>query len=262
MIIKNNNVVLTKQILKSRSFLTKFYNKIKHKNIVLFPLIEIMPLDNYSKLLDKISKLETFEIVFFSSPNAITFTLKRVKNWPKQVKIGVFGFESLKTLEKFGINYLNFSLIHPKENFNSGTESLLSQIKFTEIKDKKILIINAGGGRELLSKTMESQGVLVEEVASYKRCFTQIENERKIYFEKLLQKKCIWVVSSSEIVNYLLKCSNNIAGNRGILKILESILIVQHERIVYSARKIGFKKILLIEPGDDALFDAIQYEYE
>ena len=87
---------------------------------VLFPLIEIGPLDNDdSAWLDAaIENLEDYAIAVFISPNAVEYSVPRIlerRTWPAQLQAAAIGPGTTAQLAIFGIN----EVIAPSARFDS-----------------------------------------------------------------------------------------------------------------------------------------------
>ena len=65
-------------------------------------------------------------------------------------------------------------------------------------------------------------------------------------------------MSSSEALRTLTELTRQLAGEAGVVKLQQVILLVSHQRIAETAEKCQFKNIHLIGPGDANLLLALQ----
>ncbi|MGH8729462.1 MAG: uroporphyrinogen-III synthase, partial [Burkholderiales bacterium] len=118
-------------------------------NPILFPAIEILPLENPTELARIFARLEDHHLAIFVSANAVTHSLPHLpRGWPKNVAVAAMGEGTAKALKAFGID----QVIVPKTGADS--ESLLESAELKRVRGKKVLIFRGQGGRELLKQIL------------------------------------------------------------------------------------------------------------
>jgi len=212
---------------------------------LLFPLLEIAPVQDAKALHEQISRLSQFNLAVFISPNAVKYGMEAIRaegTLPPLLKIATVGQGSAKALHESGIT----NVIVPTESFDS--EGLLNLPELRNIDGWRILIFRGDGGRELLGDTLRERGATVEYATCYRRSKPQWEAGAL-----LDAAPDVITVTSSEALAYLWQILGN--GRKGSLSGIP--LFVPHKRIAELARQQGWQQVLLAEAGDDGLLSAL-----
>jgi uroporphyrinogen-III synthase len=213
---------------------------------ILFPLIEITPLKDYSQFEAVISKIETYDWAIFISSNAVQNGMPRlVKNGiPASLKFAAIGPVTASELQSLGAK----DVLSPKDRFDS--ESLLALPEMMGVSNKKVMIIRGVGGRDVLAETLISRGAQVTFAECYQRENPQTNCDllTNLYAEKKLHGI---VVTSSEAMRHLL----DLTGDADWLK--HVTLFVNHARIAELPLQLGLKVQIADAPGDEAMLQTI-----
>jgi uroporphyrinogen-III synthase len=217
---------------------------------ILFPLIEIMPLQDYSHFEAVISEIETYDWAIFISSNAVQNGMPRiVKNaLPAKLKFAAIGPVTANELQSFGVK----EVLMPQGRFDS--ESLLSLPEMTNVAGKKIMIIRGVGGRDVLAETLKKRGAQVTFAECYQRENPQSNCDflTKLWMENKLHGI---VVTSSEAMRHLLDFNTDPPFLRYIT------LYVNHARIAELPLQMGLKVMVANAPGDEGMVDSIKQKY-
>ncbi|MBI5627045.1 MAG: uroporphyrinogen-III synthase [Nitrosomonadales bacterium] len=212
---------------------------------LLFPLLEIAPVQDTGTLHDHVSRLAQFHLAIFISPNAVKYGMAAIHAagaLPPALKIATIGQGSAKALREFGIA----NVIAPTERFDS--EGLLAMPELHNIAGWRVMIFRGDSGRELLGDTLKSRGATVEYAACYQRSKPHWD------VETLLNAAPDAItVTSSEALEYLRQMLDA-AQNDNISGIP---LFVPHKRIAELAHKQGWQKVQLTDAGDEGLLSAL-----
>lgn len=217
-------------------------------NPILFPLLEIAPVEDYTAFDHAVSQLDAFDWAIFISSNAVQHGMHRLlafRSFPTQVRCAAIGPSTTSELARFGI----VDVVAPAHRFDS--ESLLNLPEMQEVSGKRCMIFRGIGGRDLLAKTLRDRGAEVSFAESYRR-FNPNENTSTL--EKLWEKGMLHalIVTSSEALRNLLDLSGAHPGW------LQSIpVFVNHARIADSARQYGLKALVASAPGDPGMLEAL-----
>jgi len=136
---------------------------------LLFPLIEISPLENTSLLKERLNNLTTYDLLIFVSANAVKQTVQHLgllqfKSLISSCKVATTGSKTALILEKNDIT-IDFC---PNTIFNS--EALLALPRFkTFCTGRRIAIIRGEGGRDFLRDELKRFGAIVDYINVYKR---------------------------------------------------------------------------------------------
>ena len=214
---------------------------------ILFPLIEITPLKDYSQFEAIISEIETYDWAIFISSNAVQNAMPRLvkKGISEKLKFAAIGPVTASELQGFGIE----NVLTPKDRFDS--ESLLALPEMQAVSGKKILIVRGVGGRDVLAETLKTRGAQVTFSECYQRTNPQTNCDvlAQLYAEKKLHGI---VITSSEAMRHLL----DLAGDADWLK--QVTLFVNHARIAEIPLQIDLKVLVANAPGDEAMLKIIK----
>jgi uroporphyrinogen-III synthase len=214
---------------------------------LLFPLLEIAPVDDTQNLQQQISRLNLIDLAIFISPNAVQYGMDAISKFgtlPQALKIATIGQGSAKALHEYGVN----DIIAPRERFDS--EGLLALLP--HVDGWRVMIFRGDGGRELLGDTLKARGATVEYVTCYRR------NKPQGPASTLLQADAI-TVTSSEALKYL----HQMLASPEYCQLLDTPLFAPHPRIVELARELGWTHTQLTDAGDAGLLsELMQYRFD
>lgn len=215
-------------------------------HVILFPLIEIVALDDVSPFEHVIAKINDYDWVVFISSNAVQHGMPHLLKHtiPSHLKFAAIGPVTAKELKDFGVE----DVLIPEGRFDS--ESLLSIPQLQDMQGKKVMIVRGVGGREVLADTLKSRGATVTFAECYQRINPQdnIELLAKAWSNEHL--KAI-VVTSSEAMRHLL----DLAKDASWLK--QVTLCVNHPRIAEQTLAMGLKVKIAGAPGDEAMIKSL-----
>lgn len=229
------------------------------RDAIVFPLLEILPLSDTTKLRSVLGKLDCYALVAFVSPNAIDAAFEHVTHWPPQLPLAVVGEGSKAALAQHGLTPANATIISPVDRLRTDSQTLLEVIDIEALRGKKVLIIRGETGRELLADALREKGIEVEQLAAYRRTAPVLDDDRRQTLLRLLDASADWVITSSEALRFLLQMVRDVAGEAGVAKMQQQTLIVPHIRIAETAQSLGFTSIRQTGSGDEPLLAALQF---
>ena len=229
------------------------------REAVIFPLLDILPLPDQSRLQDTLRNLDKYAMVAFVSPNAIDAAFTLLKTWPAQVAIAVVGEGSKAALAWHGVNSSNATIFSPRNPNRTDSQTLLEVLDIEALQGKRVLIIRGETGRELLADALREKGVEVEQVAAYRRVAPVLDQDGRTELLRLLDGDADWVITSSEALRILMQMVREVAGETGVAKMQQQYLIVPHIRIAETAQMLGFANITQTGSGDEQLIAALQF---
>lgn len=228
------------------------------RDAVVFPLLEILPLSDQTVLHAALQDIDSFAMVAFVSPNAIDAVFGILRNWPAQVAIAIMGEGSRAALAQHGVTHANATIVGPADPLRTDSQTLLKVLDLDVLRGRRVLIVRGESGRELLADALRANGVVVEQVAAYRRAAPLIDQAGRERLLQLLDCAADWVITSSEALRILLQMVADAAGNAGVAKMQQQHLVVPHVRIAESAKSLGFGAITLTGSGDEQLLAALQ----
>ena len=218
---------------------------------IVFPLIAIAPLDNYSVFDETINQLHSVDWAIFISTNAVENALPRlIKKFPSipdNIKFAAIGQQTAKALALFGVP----EVLIPDTRFDS--ESLLALPEMHDVINKTVMIFRGIGGREVLADTLKSRGAHIIFAESYRRINPQTSCAELAQLWHKQQLHAI-VVTSSEAMRHLLQMTNN--GSDEWIRNIH--ICVNHARIAEAADMLALNISVADAPGDEAMVACLQ----
>lgn len=227
------------------------------RQAIVFPLLEILPLADTTSLRAALAEIDSYAMVSFVSPNAIDASFAIRREWPTQVTLSVMGEGSRKTLARHGITSATHRIISPQHPEQTDSETLLHVLDLPALRGKNVLIVRGESGRELLADALRAAGVLVTQVAAYRRAAPVLDAEGCSQLKQLVNTQNDWIVTSSEALRILIQLTRQVTDEQGVAKMQQQKIIVPHARIAETAQLLGFCKVALTGSGDDALLAAL-----
>ncbi len=219
---------------------------------ILFPLIEITPLADYSQFQAVISAIKDFDWAIFISSNAVQNSMPRLlkQGIPASLKFAAIGPVTANELQSFGVKDVLTPLSHVQDGDESkvryDSESLLTLPEMTNVFSKKILIVRGVGGRDVLAETLNARGAQV----TFAECYQRINPQTNCnLFANLWADKKLHgiVVTSSEAMRHLLDLASGSEWLRNVT------LFLNHARIAEVPLQMGLKVAVADAPGDEAM---------
>lgn len=220
-------------------------------NSILFPLIAISPLSDYSTFDEKISELTQADWAIFISSNAVDNAMPRIiKHYgivPDKLKFAAIGPQTAKQLASYGVQHV----LIPHERFDS--EALLALSEMHAVNHQRIIIFRGIGGRELLAETLQQRGAQLDFAECYQRVNPQINC--KLLDQLWQENQChALVVTSSEAMRNLLAMTHQ--GNDEWIRNIA--ICVNHARIAEEASAAGLEVYIASAPGDASMLSCLQ----
>ncbi len=227
-------------------------------DVRVFPLLDIQPLSDPRELHSVLERLTDYAMVAFVSPNAIDAAFAHLSHWPAGVIAAVVGEGSRQALARHGVTEATARVVSPADSRRTDSETLLDVLDLPALAGKKVLIVRAETGRELLADRLRAAGVAVDQIAAYRRGAPVLDHARRRQLQVLIDEDCDWVITSSEAMRYLKSAALDVAGSTGWARLRQARLIVPHERIAETARELEFTHVIQTASGDEALIREIQ----
>ena len=220
---------------------------------ILFPLIEITPLSDYSQFDAVIANIADYDWAIFISSNAVQNGMPRLIKQtakigiPSNLQFAAIGPVTASELQSFGVK----EVLIPNVRFDS--ESLLALPEMTNVAGKKILVVRGVGGRDILADTLRARGAQVTFAECYKRINPQTNCDllAQLYAENKLHGI---VVTSSEAMRHLL----DLAGSLDWLK--HTQIYVNNARVAEADCLKNYQLHIANTVGDEAMLSKIMKE--
>ncbi len=223
---------------------------------ILFPLIEITPLTDYTQFESVIHAIDKYDWAIFISSNAVQNGMPRLVDIgiPAHLKFAAIGPVTASELLSFGVN----QVLTPSSHIQNGdeskvrfdSESLLALPEMQAMQSKKVMIFRGIGGRDVLAESLKAHGAIVTFAECYQRINPQTNCDllANLYSENKLHGI---VITSSEGMRHLLDLADDAEWLKHIT------LFVNHARIAEQPLQMGLKVCVADAPGDDAMLASI-----
>lgn len=205
-------------------------------DVIEIPTIEFKPPKSWRPLDQSIKNLSKYEVVIFTSVNAVQSFVTRLLHHKKDLRslagrqIVAIGPATAQSLRENGI-----VVDAMPENYQS--EGLVKLFRKNSIRGKKVLLPRAQKGRELLPTVLKKLGARVDVVAAYQ---TVVPQEGARSLRELLRKKKVDLItfaSSSTVENFL-----KMVGRPAVGRVLKKIQIACIGPVTAkTARRLGLK---------------------
>lgn len=132
-----------------------------------FPVIAIVPPENYAPLDQALQQASTYDWIIFTSANGVEMVIQRLLALGLDVRalagpaLVAIGSATAEALQRYG---LRVELI--PEEFRA--EGIIAALSKTGVPGKKILLPRAAEAREILPQTLRAQGAVVDEIFAYR----------------------------------------------------------------------------------------------
>ncbi|QWD87466.1 uroporphyrinogen-III synthase [Polynucleobacter paludilacus] len=229
--------------------------------ILSLPLLTIIPKTDDQLSNQVFSAMQDADLAIFVSPNAIECTLRLIEcAWQdlaqQIVPIGVMGGSSALALRHHGIGSEETPtpILIPEQNAQWDSEGLWQELQSLawDWSSKKVVIFKGEGGRDWLAETLEAAGATVEAISVYSRIPLAIDNPAWLPIHEMKFDESLWIFTSSEAVRYL----GNVIEDQFRQSLSDANALCPHDNIADAARAAGFSKVMMSEPGDEALIRA------
>jgi len=210
---------------------------------ISFPAIEIQSVEQDSALLDKLAKVNDYDMLIFISANAVNYCAKQLqalKINPQNIKskIAVIGKATCAAATSVGFDVT----IEPHSGFNSEALLKLTELQDEQVRSKSILIVRGVGGLEQLPNVLSKRGADVSFAEVYKRKMPL--HDVQIKRQQLSQSWADLAISDITVTsNESLQNLYDMLEAPGKDEILNTHLIVPSQRCEQLARQLGFQLI-------------------
>ena len=222
---------------------------------VQFPVLAIEKAESDGDLAAAVQALDSFDIAFFLSSNAVRYALDYVlarRSWPERLALATVGKGSKQAIEAYGLG----EVLAPESGFDSEAVLALEAFSETRIAGRHLVIFRGDGGRDLLGETVRQRGASVTYVTCYRRACPAGDGAKLLALAAAGRLDAI-TLTSSEGVDNLVK----MLGERGTAALSAIPVFAPHPRIVERANRAGFTTVRLTAPGDDGLMQALDVHF-
>jgi uroporphyrinogen-III synthase len=217
---------------------------------ILLPAIEILPPDDPARLEGVIGRLESFQIAIFVSPTAVARAHAAVaawRSWPAGLRYAAIGSGTAGALRAIGIA----GVIAPEGRGDSAALAALPEL--ADVAGQRIVIFRGQDGRDTLRVALVGRGAQVEYAECYRRSVPKVAD-----IAPLLQRwgqggiDAVSITSAEGLGNLFA-----LLGPGGAALLRTTPVFVPHPRVADAAHRLGVARVIVTEPADDGLVEAL-----
>jgi uroporphyrinogen-III synthase len=171
------------------------------------------------------------ELIIFTSPAAVRHAAALTPLRTSATVLAV-GQSTAKALQRQDIR----SVLAPARQ---DSEGLLEQPALQDLRDRRVALVGAPGGRGLLREQLVARGARLREVHVYRRVAPRLDR-RHLDLIRWLPPSALVLISSVEVLDFLRQWAPAAAWTR----ISAATAIVSSERLAVAAREAGFGRIV------------------
>ncbi|MBN1392031.1 MAG: uroporphyrinogen-III C-methyltransferase [Sedimentisphaerales bacterium] len=222
-----------------------------------FSTIKIEPLTQTNKFLQTLTKLSKYDWLIFTSKNGVSACFDALQNLGKDardfasIKIAVIGSETSAKLTEFGIK----ADVTP--DVFTSRELGKQLINFTNLKNKKVLLLRSQLASSELGELLQTAGAKVDNVPVYTT--VTVKNNCELLTEKIKKGKIDWLTfaSPSSVKAFFEQIPADLINSSNTK--IASIGPVTSEQL----KQLGIKvDVQAIEHTTDGLLDAVEKTYK
>ncbi|MDD5064364.1 MAG: uroporphyrinogen-III C-methyltransferase [Phycisphaerae bacterium] len=222
-----------------------------------FPTIKIEPLTHTNNFLQMFTKLAEYDWLIFTSANGVTVLFDALQKLDKDarvfasIKIAAIGSETAAKLAEFGIK-ADFT-----PNVFTSKELGKQLLAFTNLKNKKVLLLRSQFASNELCELLENTGAKADNVPIYTT--VTVKNDSGLLIEKIEKGKIDWLTfaSPSSVKAFFEQIPADLINSSNIK--VASIGPVTSEQLKTLGLKVDMQAT---EHTIDGLLDAIEKMYE
>jgi len=214
------------------------------------PGVGVRRIDDASGARAALGEARRADVAIFVSPNAVrhAFALLPTLRFARTTTVCAVGRATARALTRRGVS----NVAQPGSRQDS--EGLLALPQLVRLHGRRVALIGAAGGRELLPATLRARGATLQSVHVYQRC-TPRWNRRHFAALENAATPLLTLVSSAEVIANLARC----LPRELFARLAAGECVASSLRLAQSARAAGFARVhVAASAGSDDLLAAAQ----
>jgi len=224
-------------------------------NIWKWPAFTILPPVDPERIREKLSDLNSFDMVLLASPAAVAASAVYVKKWPEHITLATIGSGTARVIRAaWGAET---PVLYPEgETFESGSEHLFELLKARGFP-ARVLIVRGQVGREWLREQLLAHGTDVEVLPAYQRAPLELSTSELDKLQSSISGPApIVYLTSSDAVGVLLHAVKTVPGALEWLQ--KGFVLTIHPRPKAQLEEVGFRNVALVSAKDEKVQQAIE----
>jgi uroporphyrinogen-III synthase len=217
---------------------------VKNGGVVLsLPSISLRSVSDAAVALKALKGARDADVVIFTSPSAVShaFRLAPKLKFARATKIFTIGSASAAALARRGVR----DAAYPSERLDS--EGLLELPGLAKIRRRRVVLVGAPGGRDVLAPALRSRGARVSEVFVYRRVAPALDRRHLAALEAA-QAPLVTLLSSLEALHHL----RDRLPLRLFARLADGDLIASSQRVADAARGSLFANVHVAASAETA----------
>ena len=200
---------------------------------VRFPVLEIAEPADPLQLAALKTRLRSYDLAVFISPNAVECTLRALpEGLPGSLQLASVGQASSEALRAAGYSVQ----LAPEERYDS--EALLALPELAVMEGRRVVIFRGDGGRPLLGETLRQRGAVVDYVEVYRRVRPDTDSGALVrhWHERvdLVTVTSVWILDNL----------HEMLGAAGQARLRATPLLVVSHRLRQRACALGIQRVI------------------
>ncbi|MFC5742653.1 uroporphyrinogen-III synthase [Dyella tabacisoli] len=198
---------------------------------LLLPGLSLRGIDDAAIASAALTIALTDDVLIFTSPAAVRFAA-RLAPLRTEATVLAVGQGTARALRRYGIA----EPLTPE--LRQDSEGLLEHSALNALRDRRVALIGAAGGRGVLRAELAARGAHLREVHVYRRVAPRLQR-RHVDALKHLPASAAVLLSSAEALGYL----QQLLPAAAFAKLCAATAVVSSERLAEAARAAGFKQV-------------------
>lgn len=224
-------------------------------NVWKWPAFTILPPEDPERVKEKLSDLDSFDMVLLASPSAVAASAVYVKKWPEHITLATIGSGTARVIRAaWGADT---PVLCPEgETFESGSERLFELLKSRGFPTR-VLIIRGQVGREWLREQLLAHGTDVEVLPAYQRAPLELTSAELDKLQLAVNGPApIIYLTSTDAVGVLLHAVKTVSGALEWLQ--KGFVLTIHPRPKAQLEEVGFRNVALVSAKDEKVQQAVE----
>lgn len=216
-----------------------------------FPVLGIAAPEDETALIAVADRLDTFDLAFFVSPNAVEYALRPIlarRDWPSALTVATVGGGSQHALHRMGFAHV----VAPLSGFDSEAVLALPEFSAQAVRGRRVIVFRGDGGRDLLGEVLTRRGAAVEYVTAYRRYCPQADPTPLLEAARDGALDAIVLTSSEGVRNLVHMLGGDCA------ELCDVTVFVPHPRIAGFALDAGFRRVVETDAGDAGILSGLE----
>jgi uroporphyrinogen-III synthase len=221
------------------------------RQVTWWPAFDIAPAADEGAVRNVLSRLATYRLALFVSPNAVQATAACLSDeWPAETLIGAVGDATREAVMAELHGASTAKIIAPAAGDESGSEGFWRAWQSSGLSADRVLILRAATGRDWIVDRLRTTGATVDVLAVYDRRPHLLSDSDTANLRAWIGTGAVpvTIVSSTEAPAAILE---QVRGTAGAVDWLRSgVAVATHPRVAERLHAAGFARVEICSADD------------